>query len=86
MREGERDRESPKERKREPTPTWTGFYCFSWYITSRMVLIYYAQVHCSGLPFTDNKGEMLLITSKKRMFANESGKVVELVTLCTWEV
>ena len=28
------------------TPAWTGFYCFSGHITSRMVLIYYAQVHC----------------------------------------
>ena len=29
-----------------PTPAWTGFYCFSGHITSRMVLIYYAQVCC----------------------------------------
>ena len=34
------------------------------------------------------KERMLLITSKrkKRMFANARGKVVELVTLPTWEV
>ena len=33
-------------RERALTPAWTGFYCFSGYITSRMVLIYYAQVCC----------------------------------------
>ena len=32
------------------------------------------------------KERMLLITSEKRMFANVKGKVVELVTLHTWEV
>ena len=53
-REGRKARESPWER--EPTPAWTGFYCFSGYITLRMVLIYYAQVHCRWLPFTD-KGQ-----------------------------
>ena len=42
-REGKRARESPRE---SPTPAWTGFCCFSGHITSRMVLIYYAQVHC----------------------------------------
>ena len=39
------------------TPAWTGFYCFSRYITSRMVLIYYAQVCFGWLPFTANKEE-----------------------------
>ena len=42
---------------REPTPAWTGFYCFSRHITSRMVLIYDAQVCFGWLSFTDNKGE-----------------------------
>ena len=37
---------SLSERERALTPAWTGFYCFSGYITLRMVLIYYAQVHC----------------------------------------
>ena len=32
------------------------------------------------------KERMLLITSKKRMFANARGKVIELVTLHTYEV
>ena len=44
-------------RERAPTPTRTGFYCLSRYITSRMVLIYYAQVCFGWLPFTENKGE-----------------------------
>ena len=44
-------------RERALTSPWTGFYCFSRYITSRMVLIYYAQVHFGWLPFTENKGE-----------------------------
>ena len=37
---------SLSERERAPTLAWAGFYCFSGYITSRMVLIYHAQVHC----------------------------------------
>ena len=52
----ERGREGWREPKRDPTPAWTGFYCFSGHITSRMILIYYAQVHCRWLPFTDNQG------------------------------
>ena len=40
-----------------PDPAWTGFYCFSGHITSRMVLIYYAQVRFGWLPFTEIKGE-----------------------------
>ena len=44
------------QREGHPTPQ-TGFYCFSRHITSRMVLIYYAQVCFGWLPFTENKGE-----------------------------
>ena len=44
-------------RERALTPAWTGFYYFSGYITSKMVLIYNAQVLFRWLPFTDNKGE-----------------------------
>ena len=44
-------------RERAPTPALTGSYCFSRYITSRMVLIYYAQVQFGWLPITENKGE-----------------------------
>ena len=49
------------------TSTWTGFYCFSGHITSRMILIYHAQVHHRWLPFKDDKDRTLLITSKRRM-------------------
>ena len=49
--------ERGREGYRELTPTWTGFYCFSGHITSRMVLIYHAQVHHRWLPFKDNKGQ-----------------------------
>ena len=40
----------------ESTPTLplTGFYCF--FITLRMILIYYAQIRFRWLPFTENKG------------------------------
>ena len=54
VRDGMRARVSPRE---HPTPAWTGFYCFSGHITLRMVLIYYEQVRCRWLPFTDNKGQ-----------------------------
>ena len=40
-----------------PTLALTAFYCFSGYITLRMVLIYYAQVRFGWLPFTENKGQ-----------------------------
>ena len=43
----------------------TGFYCFSGSITSRMVLVYYAQVRCRWLPFTENKGEYVANYIKK---------------------
>ena len=46
-----------------------------------MVLIYYAQVCCRWLPFTENKGEDVANYIKERIFANVKGKVVELVTL-----
>ena len=79
----ERGREGYREPKRErPTAAWTGFYYFSGHITSRMVLIYCAQVHFRWLPFTENKGEDVAnYIKKRRIFANVKGKVVELVTL-----
>ena len=40
-----------------PTLALTAFYCFSGYITLRMVPIYYAQVCLRWLPSTENKGE-----------------------------
>ena len=53
----ERARGLERAQEREPTPTWTGFYCFLGHITWRMVLIYYAQVHHRWLPFKGNKGQ-----------------------------
>ena len=65
----------------------TGFYCFPGYITLRMVLIYYAQVHFGWLPFPENKGEDVAnYIKKRRIFAKVKGKVVELVTVNPWEV
>ena len=55
-------------------PAWTGFYCFSGHITSRMVLIYYAQVHCRGLPFTDNKGQNTANYFKEKDVTAQGGK------------
>ena len=51
-------------RERVPNPAWTGFYCFSRYLTRRMVLIYYAQVPFRRLQKT--KERVLLITSKRK--------------------
>ena len=39
-----------------------------------------------GYLLQKTKERMLLITTKKRIFANPKEKVVELVTLCPWEV
>ena len=44
-----------------------------------MILIYYAQVHFRWLQKT--KERVLLITLKRRVFANVKGKLVKLVTL-----
>ena len=52
-----RDGMATLSRGEGPTLALTGFYCFSGHITSRMVLIYYAQVHHRWLPFKDNKGK-----------------------------
>ena len=73
-------------RERALTPAWTGFHCFPGYITSKMVLIYYAQVLCRCLPFTDNKGKNVANYSKEKDVADARGKVFELATLHTWEV
>ena len=58
LSKSERGPQDPRlEREGPETPAWIGFYCFSRHITSRMILIYYAQVCFGWLPFTDNKGE-----------------------------
>ena len=63
-----------RAQERETTPAWTGFYCFSGHITSRMVLIYYAQVHCRWLPFTDNKGKNAAKYFKEKDVTDQGGK------------
>ena len=70
-REGERAGERPRE---SLPPAWTGFYCFSGHITSRMVLIYCAQVHCRWLPFTDNKGKNDANYFKEKDVTDQGGK------------
>ena len=57
-----------------PTFSLTGFYCFSGHITLRMVLIYYAQVHCRWLPFTDNKGKNVANYFKQKDVTDQGGK------------
>ena len=62
------------ERARGPeslTPAWTGYYCFSGYITLRMILIYYAQVPVGDYLLQITKERMLLITSKRRMLQSK---------------
>ena len=73
MREGEKARESPRERPGQ-APAWTGFYWFSGHITLRMVLIYYAQVHHRWLPFKDNKGQDTANYFKKEDVTAQGGK------------
>ena len=70
----ERARGLERAQKRELTPAWTGFYYFSRHITSRMVLIYYAQVHCRWLPFTDNKGQKAANYFKEKDVTAQGGK------------
>ena len=64
----------PERAQESPTPAWTGFYCFSGHITLRMVLIYYAQVHCRWLPFTDNKGKNAANYFKEKAVTAQEGK------------
>ena len=51
-----------------------------------LVLIYYAQVRFRWLHFTENKGENVANYFKEKKVCKSRGKVVELVTLPTWEV
>ena len=60
-------------RERALTPAWTGFYGFSGY-TSRMVLIYSAQVHYRWLPLKDNKGKNIANYFKEKDVADQGEK------------
>ena len=46
----------------------------SGYITLRMVLIYYAQVHFRWLPFTDNKGKNVANYFKEKDVTDQAEK------------
>ena len=65
--------ERGREGQRARTPAWTGFYCSSGYITL-MVLIYYAQVPCRWLPFTDNKGKNVATYFKEKDVTDQGEK------------
>ena len=68
----------------KPTPAWTGFYCFSGHITSRMVLIDYAQVHYRWLPFTDNKGQNTANDFKEKDVTAQGGKWLKSLHSILW--
>ena len=70
MREGERARESP----REPNPCLDRLLLLFWAHYMRMVLIYYAQVHCRRLPFTDNKEQNAANYFKEKDVTAQGGK------------
>ena len=70
----ERGWEGQREPLREPTPAWTGFYCFSGHNTCRKVVIYYAQDHCRWLHFTDNKGQNADNHFKEKGVTHQGGK------------
>ena len=63
---------SPEESA--PTLALTGIYCFCGYITLRMILIYYSQVHCRRLPFIDNKGQNTTNYFKEKDVTAQGGK------------
>ena len=67
-----------------PTLTWTGFYCFSGHITLRMVPIYYAQIRCRWLPFTDNKGQNAVNYFKEKDVTDQGGKWLNWLHSILW--
>ena len=71
MREGKRTRESPRERT---DPCLDRLLLLFWAHYIEMVLIYYAQVHCRWLPFTDNKGQNAANYFKEKDVTAQGGK------------
>ena len=57
--------------------------CLDW-----LLLLFWVHYTEDGphLPFTGNKGKNVANDFKEKEFANARGKVVELVTLHTWEI
>ena len=68
----ERGQESQREPQRARSLPWQA--CFSGHITLRMILIYYAQVHCRWLHFTDNKGQNAANYFKQKDVTDQGGK------------
>ena len=71
MREGERARERAPERA---DPCLDRLLLLFWAHYIRMALVYYAQVHCRWLPFTDNKGQNTGNYFKERDVTAQGGK------------
>ena len=67
-------------KERASTLAWTGFYCFSGHITSRMVLIYYVQI------LIENKGEDVANYIKKKDICKCKGKSGWTGYTHPWEV
>ena len=63
---GQRGGEGWREPRREPTPAWTGFYCFSRHITSRMVLFTMHRFVLGGYLLQKTKERIFLSISKKK--------------------
>ena len=57
-----------------PNPCLDRLLLLFWAHTSRMVLIYYAQVRFRWLPFTDNKGEDVANYFKEKDICKCKGK------------
>ena len=80
VRERAFERLGHSQEESAPTLALTGFYCFSWPLTSKMVLLYYAKV-CFGGYLLQTKERMLLNTSKKDIW-NVKGEMVQ-TRLCS---
>ena len=76
---------SLSERERAPTPAWTGFYSSLGTLHRGWSSFTMHRFTVGDYLLQITKERMLLTTSKRRMLQIR-GKVVELVTLHTWEV
>ena len=66
--------ERGQEGQREPRPCLDRVLLLFWAHYMRMVLIYYAQVHCRWFPFTDNKGKNAANYFKEKDVTDQGGK------------
>ena len=74
----------PSPEENALTPALTGFYCFSRPLTSKKVLLYYAEV-CFGWLSLQTKERVSLNTSKEDI-CNVKGEVVQTARFHTWKV